>query len=154
MGRGRILSTHGYGICEGHTSDQPNYKLPGHMDSGTHKHPKVPGKDKNKGWDEWMLWRCGLADYIINYSCAVAANYYLLQFTSCSPTTTPPNISPLGTTISDTDTSGFYLTPRAPCTNINSEDVQIFLEPMADSHIGPLHPVTYFCHLLLSVLST
>lgn len=64
------------------------------------------GIDWNKGWDTAGNWHCGLVSTIVNNNS---------QYT-CSP----PIFSNIDTAIADTGaTTGHYLPPQAPITNIN-----------------------------------
>ena len=81
-------------------------------------------------------------DYRINSSFAVAVNASLLHFLSCSPTITPPNIPPSGTTIFDTSAIGFYLTPSTPSTNT----------VIVRNSVRPPHWSSASCDLLLPSL--
>lgn len=52
--KGGFCSTHGHGVGAGHCSKTCGTKGSGHVDGATRANPAGPGKEKNKGWDEWM----------------------------------------------------------------------------------------------------
>ena len=62
-----------------------------------------------------MTWGSASHDNLV---CAVAENYTLPTNSSLRPNL-PHNILPSNTANADTGNSGIYLTPQAPCANIN-----------------------------------
>ena len=145
---GGFCSTHRHGVSEGHTIGHCNYNSPVHVDSSNHKNPVAPRKYNNKGWDTGMFWRGGPAVSRIKTSFAVTANSSLLQLSSYIPTIPTPPLPPSNTDISDTSASGIYLTPSAPCANVNPSAVQIFVVTAG----GPPNRSSESCDLLLPSL--
>ena len=95
-----------------------------------------------------LLWG-GLENYILGTSCAVTEKSSLLQFPSCIPTIPPPILPSSGTAIDNTSTSGFYLTPSAPCANIKPAVSQILVGTAG----GPPHQSYAPCDLPLPSLT-
>ena len=52
---GGFCSTHGHGVCAGHSSTNCNDKSNGHNNAATRASPAGPVKDINKGWDDWLM---------------------------------------------------------------------------------------------------
>ena len=57
---GGFFSTHRHGISAGHNSvecagKRNKGKPVSHNNSATSTNPVRPGKDRNKGWDDWLL---------------------------------------------------------------------------------------------------
>ena len=52
---GGFCSTHSHGVRARHSSTTCNDKRNGHVNAATKASPAVPGKDINKGWDDWLM---------------------------------------------------------------------------------------------------
>ena len=52
---GGFCSTHGHGIRTGHSITNCNDKSNSHVNAVTRASPAGPGKDINKGWDDWIM---------------------------------------------------------------------------------------------------
>ena len=52
---GGFCSTHGHGVRSSHSSNSCNNKKNGHVHVATRASPSGPGKDINKGWDNWLM---------------------------------------------------------------------------------------------------
>ena len=52
---GGFCSTHGHGVCSGHSSSNCNNNKYGHVNAATHASTAGPGKYINKGWDDWLM---------------------------------------------------------------------------------------------------
>ena len=50
-----FYSTHGHGVLAGHSSTNCDDKRNGHVNAATRSSPAGPGKDINKGWDDWLM---------------------------------------------------------------------------------------------------
>ena len=139
---GGFWSMHSHGVRLGHNStDCKGKKNPNqtgsHVKLATWSNPVGPGMTMNKGWDNWLMWHSGQGDRNIKISEAVAANSICITIPpTCSPppTAVPPDPSPppepLAThdsAISGTGASRFYLTPKSPCANINTEAHRILV---------------------------
>ena len=46
---------HIHGVRSGHSSTNCNDKKNGHIYAATCSSPDGPGKDINKGWDDWLM---------------------------------------------------------------------------------------------------
>ena len=53
--KGRFFSTNVHGVYEGHDSGHCNFEGRGHVRTTTRNNPEGPGKEKNKGWDAFLL---------------------------------------------------------------------------------------------------
>ena len=101
--------------------------------------PLVLEKNKTKGWDDFVTLRRGPADDVnrLNIFLASTANNTLDSSPGCRPTPTPnivlpspaaapsPEILESETEIADTGASHLYVTPNAPCANIDPRALQV-----------------------------
>ena len=52
---GWFCSTHNHGVRSGHSSNNCNDKKNFQVNTATYAGPAGPGKDINKGWDDWLM---------------------------------------------------------------------------------------------------
>ena len=52
---GGFCSTHGHGVRAKHSSSSCNDKREGHVTTKTRSSLAIPGKNINKGWDDWLF---------------------------------------------------------------------------------------------------
>ena len=83
----------------------------------------------------------------MNLNCALPANYPTPPSTSCSLFQIAPSSN---TAIAVTGDSGFYLTPKVSCANINSSALTIVFDTVRSALPRSSTP----CNLLVSQLST
>ena len=117
--------------------------------------PIGPGVNKNKGWDDWVVnsLQGGPADRKLKIKLALLSNATLPPTNRRSPPhqlTDPPTVPPTDTAVADTGASGFYLTPNAPCSNVNPNALKIVVGTTS----GSPHRSSAACDILLSNLPT